>query len=39
MMDLVKTNFKTAIERLRSFPSDQLNKSHGGHIGVPDKRV
>jgi hypothetical protein len=28
MMDLVKTNFKTAIERLHSFPSDQLNKSH-----------
>jgi hypothetical protein len=26
------------IERLRSFPRDQLNKSHGGHVGVPDKR-
>ena len=26
-------------ERLHSFPRDQLNKSHGGHAGVPDKRV
>jgi hypothetical protein len=27
------------VERLHSFPRDQLNKSHGGHVGVPDKRV
>jgi hypothetical protein len=26
------------IERLHSFFRDQLNKSHGGHVGVPDKR-
>jgi hypothetical protein len=33
---LLKDNF---IERLQSFPRDQLNKSHGGHVGVPDKTV
>jgi hypothetical protein len=27
------------VERLHSFPRDQLNKSHGGHVGVPGKRV
>jgi hypothetical protein len=27
------------IERLHAFPRDQLYKSHGGHVGVPDKRV
>ena len=27
------------IEHLHSFPRDQLNKSHGGHVGVPDKIV
>jgi hypothetical protein len=26
------------IERLHSFPWDQLNKNHGGHVGVPDKK-
>jgi hypothetical protein len=27
------------VERLDSFPKrDQLNKSHGGHVGVPDKK-
>jgi hypothetical protein len=25
--------------RLHSSPRDQLDKSHGGHVGVPDKRV
>jgi hypothetical protein len=30
------------IERLHSFesfPRDQLNKNHGGHVGVPDKSL
>jgi hypothetical protein len=31
--------FSCSIERLHSFPRDQLNKSHCGHFGVPDKRV
>ena len=29
----------SGIERLHSFPRDQLNKNHGGHVGVPDKRA
>jgi hypothetical protein len=31
--------FSSIIERLYSFPRDQLNKSHGCHVGVADKRV
>jgi hypothetical protein len=29
------TQLEPNIERLHSFPRDQLNKSHGGHVGVP----
>jgi hypothetical protein len=35
----LKFVFSSIIGRLHSFPSDQLNKSHGGHVGIPDKRV
>jgi hypothetical protein len=27
------------IKRFHSFPRDQLDKSHGGHVGVPDKSL
>ena len=27
------------VERLHSFPRNQLNKSHGGHVAVPDKSL
>jgi hypothetical protein len=33
------TFLSQTIERLHSFPSDQLNKNHGGHVGVPDKSL
>jgi beta-xylosidase len=35
----VQVNSAWSIERLHSFPRDQLSKSHGGHVGVTDKRV
>ena len=35
----LKFVFSSIIERLHSFPRYQLNKSHGCHVGVPDKRV
>jgi hypothetical protein len=28
-----------SMEPLHLFPRDQLNKSHDGHVGVPDKRI
>jgi hypothetical protein len=30
--------YRTFHERLHSFPRDQLNKCHGGHVGVLAKR-
>jgi hypothetical protein len=27
------------VEHLHSFPRNQLNKSHGGHVAVPDKSL
>jgi hypothetical protein len=24
---------------MHSFPRDQLNKSHGGHVGVPERLI
>jgi hypothetical protein len=35
----LKFVFSSIIERLHSFPRYQLNKSHGSHVGVPDKRL